>query len=115
MWYKINILEKKGAEVVKKVEIKVETDPTKLSKYCCGLNLLKTGGQEVEIKPNSEYPDWLWNLKLGKGPTLEEMEPNTLQWWSRKRRIALRHKNKLMRNQFPQPFLPKSYKNLRLL
>jgi large subunit ribosomal protein L54 len=79
------------------------------------LNLLKTGGQEVELKSDSEYPEWLWKLSLAKGPTLEEMEPNTLQWWCRKRRLALRYKNKQMRNQFPQPFLPNSYKKLRLL
>jgi len=21
-------------------------------------------GQDIEIKPDAEYPDWLWNMKL---------------------------------------------------
>ncbi len=68
----------------------------------------------MPLKPNNEYPDWLWDLKTDHGPTLEEMQPNTLEWWSRKRRIALRFKNKLMRNEFPKPFIPKKIKNMRL-
>ncbi len=106
--------EKGGAQAIKKVEIPVEKDVEKLAKFCCGLNIYKSGGEEVPIKPNSEYPEWLWELCVDKGPTLEEMEPNTLQWWSRKRRLALRYKNKLMRDEFPRPFIPKSIKNLRL-
>ena len=95
--------------------MQVETDPNKLAKFCCGLNIMKTGGSEVELKPDSEYPSWLWELSVeGRGPTLDEMQPNTLEWWTRKRRIALRYKHKLMRDQFPKPFIPKSYKNMRL-
>ena len=93
----------------------VETDPKKLVKYCCGLNILKTGGQEVELKPTSEYPEWLWELKIdGKGPSIDEMSPDTLEYWFRKRRIALRHKNKLSRRQYPEPFIPKSVTSMRL-
>ena len=73
--------EKKG-DLAKKVEMVVETDPKKLVKYCCGLNILKTGGQEVELKPTSEYPEWLWELKIdGKGPSLDEMSKDTLEYW----------------------------------
>lgn len=103
----------KGAQTQRKIELQVETDPNKLAKFCCGLNILKTGGTEVELKPNSEYPDWLWTLSLDRGPSLDEMKPDTLEYWTRKRRIALRYKNKLMRDRFPQPFIPKTYKNLR--
>lgn len=99
---------------MKKVELPVENDSKKLASYCCGLNILKTGGEEVAIKPDSEYPEWLWSLSLDKGPSLEEMDPDTMEYWARKRRIAIRHKNKLMRNQFPEPFIPKNIKNLRL-
>lgn len=95
--------------------MQVETDPEKLAKYCCGLNLLKTGGEEVMLKSDSEYPDWLWSLKIdGKGPSLDELEPDTLAWWLRKRSIALRYKNKLMKNRYPEPFIPKKIKSLRL-
>jgi large subunit ribosomal protein L54 len=85
-----------------------------LAKYCCGLNLLKKDGVEVEIKPDAEYPSWLWELSLDKGPSLDEMEPDTMEWWSRKRGIALRYKNRLMKNPYPRPFIPNKIKNLRL-
>ena len=100
--------------MLKKVEIEVEKDTHKLATYCCGLNILKTGGEEVALKPADAYPDWLWELTLGRGPTLDEMEPNTLEWWARRRRLALRYKHKLMRNQFPEPFIPEKIKKLRL-
>ncbi len=93
----------------------VETDAVKLATNCCGLNIYKTGGEDVRLKPDLEYPEWLFKLKLdGKGPDPEEMDKNTMQYWSRKRRIALREKNKLMKNRFPEPFIPKHVKNLRL-
>ena len=66
--------------MLKKLEIAVEKDTSKLAKYCCGLNLLKQGGQEVELKEDSEYPDWLWELKIdGKGPSLDEMSEETIE------------------------------------
>ena len=93
----------------------METDTEKLAKYCCGLNLLKTEGVEIELKPNSEYPQWLWELSLDKGPDLEKMDKNTLEYWTLKRNLALRYKNSLMKKQFPQPFIPKKIKNLKLV
>lgn len=54
----------KGGPVLEKYEIPVETDSKKLIKFVCGSNILKEG-QDIELKPNSEYPDWLWNLNLG--------------------------------------------------
>jgi large subunit ribosomal protein L54 len=100
---------------VKKVVLSVETDPAKLAKYCCGLNINKTGGEEVELKPDSEYPEWLFKMTLtGRGPDPEDMDKNTMQYWSRVRRLGLRHKNKMMKNQFPQPFIPKKISNMRL-
>ena len=83
-------------------------------KYCCGLNILKTGGTEVELKPDSEYPKWLYELSLDKGPDLESMDKNTLEYWTRKRNLALRYKNSLMKKQFPEAFIPKKIKNLKL-
>lgn len=54
----------KGGPVLEKSEIPVETDAKKLVNYVCGSNILKEG-QDIEIKPNTEYPDWLWNLNIG--------------------------------------------------
>jgi large subunit ribosomal protein L54 len=92
----------------------VETDVDKLVTYCCGLNTLKTDGEEVKLKPDSEYPEWLWKLTLNGAPALEDMDPDTLDYWIRKRDLALRYKNKQMKNKYPEPFLPKRITNLRM-
>lgn len=54
----------KGGPVIEKTEIPVENDAKKLVKFVCGSNILKEG-EDVELKPDSEYPDWLWNLNIG--------------------------------------------------
>lgn len=54
----------KGGPVLEKSELPVETDAKVLVKFVCGSNILKEG-QDVELKPDSEYPDWLWNLNIG--------------------------------------------------
>jgi len=96
------------------VDIPVETDTEKLAKYCCGLNIYKSEGEEVLLKPDSDYPDWLWKLSLDKGPQIEEMDQDTMEYWMRKRRLALRFKNKQSKNEFPKPFIPKKVLNMKL-
>ena len=115
--FKITILKQiteKGAAgaVIKRKDLPVETSAEKLVKFCCGLNILKTG-EEVPLKSNSEYPEWLWKLKLDGAPKPEEMDPNTLQYWKRKRRIANTYKIKMMKSRFPEPFVPLSVRNMR--
>ena len=46
-------------------EVPVETDPKKLVTLVCGTNLYAEDGKDVELKPDSEYPDWLWTLNTG--------------------------------------------------
>lgn len=46
-------------------EFPVETNPYRLVEYCCGSNIYKEG-EDVKLKPESEYPDWLWTLNTGK-------------------------------------------------
>nr|CAG4646737.1 EOG090X0KWJ [Macrothrix elegans] len=82
--------------VVEKKKLPVETDPAKLVNYVCGSNILKQG-QDIQLKPDNEYPDWLWNLRLGKPPPLEEMDQNTLAYWRRLRKVSLRRQSQLMR------------------
>lgn len=55
----------KGGPVLEKYELPVETDAKKLVKFVCGSNILKEG-QDIELKPDSEYPDWLWNLNISR-------------------------------------------------
>ncbi|KAL1404144.1 hypothetical protein pipiens_005449 [Culex pipiens pipiens] len=80
--------------VVEKKEIPVETDVNKLVSYVCGSNVLKTG-QDVKLKPDSEYPEWLWTMHVGRPLTLEEMDPDTKAYWRKLRRMALQRNNKL--------------------
>lgn len=43
----------------------VETDPEKLVNYVCGSNIMKEG-ENIKLQPDSEYPEWLWDLNTGK-------------------------------------------------
>ncbi|KAJ8890364.1 hypothetical protein PR048_009872 [Dryococelus australis] len=91
-------LGKLGPMVEKKV-LPVETDPHKLVNFVCGSNLMKEGS-DVPIKPDSEYPDWLWNLHTGKPLPLEELESDPKRYWRRLRKMALR-KNSTMKKLNP--------------
>jgi large subunit ribosomal protein L54 len=71
----------------------VETDVNKLVNYVCGTNIYKEG-EDVKIKPDSEYPSWLWTIRTGPPPSLEEMDPNTKQYWRKMRLLGLKKKNK---------------------
>lgn len=88
-------LSKLGPVMEKKV-LPVETDPERLVNYVCGSNIYKTG-EDIKIKPDSEYPEWLWNLRLGPPPTLEELDPNTKAYWKRVRKMAIRQQNRLLK------------------
>lgn len=48
-----------------------------------------------QLKPESEYPDWLWNIHIGPPLKLEEMDPNTKAYWRRVRKNACRQHNRL--------------------
>lgn len=76
----------------------VETDAEKLVNYVCGSNIYKQG-EDVKLKSDNEYPDWLWNLRVDKPPSLEEMDPNTLEYWKRLRKLAKRRDNALRKGK----------------
>lgn len=54
----------KGKAETSKVKLEVETDAHKLVNYVCGSNLMQTG-EDIKLKPDNEYPDWLWNIRTG--------------------------------------------------
>ena len=65
----------------------IETDPVKLTTTLCGGNILKEGTDPV-LKPDSEYPDWLWAMRTDRTPIhLEEMDPDTKGYWKKVRRL----------------------------
>ncbi|XP_075216026.1 mitochondrial ribosomal protein L54 [Lycorma delicatula] len=85
---------KAGGPVLEKIVLPVETDTHKIAKFVCGSNLLKEG-KDIELKPDNEYPDWLWNLHIGKPKTLEELDPETLQYWRKLRKMGMKKNNRL--------------------
>lgn len=72
----------------------VEADVNKLLKYVCGSNIYKEG-QDIELMSDSEYPDWLWTIRIGPAPPLEELDPNTKTYWRRVRKMGIKRYNKL--------------------
>lgn len=84
-----------GGGPSEKREFPVETDTKKLVNFVCGSNILKEGGQDIELKPDSEYPEWLWSLRTGPAPKLEDLDPSTKYYWLLLRRQARRQKNQL--------------------
>ncbi|XP_071560834.1 large ribosomal subunit protein mL54 isoform X1 [Temnothorax nylanderi] len=85
---------KKTLVAIEKKVLPVETDVNRLLTHVCGTNIYKEGGEDVELKPDSEYPSWLWNIRTGPPPPLEELDPNTKQYWRRLRLLGLRRNNK---------------------
>lgn len=84
----------KGGPTIEKRILPVETDVNKLVKFVCGSNIYKTG-EDIELKPDSEYPEWLWTLRTGPPPTLDELDPNSKEYWLLVRKFGRRRKNKL--------------------
>ncbi|KAM5193289.1 large ribosomal subunit protein mL54 [Mantella aurantiaca] len=76
----------KGPEVCK--------DPFILVKHVMGLNIYKTGA-DVQLKEDTEYPEWLFQLDLGPPKTLEELSPETSQYWKLVRKLHMWRNNRL--------------------
>lgn len=79
----------------RKFRLAVETDPHKLVNYCCGLNY-HIDEPPIELKPDNEYPDWLWSLRLGPELNSWEMQEGTKEYYLRLAKEG-RERNYLLR------------------
>ncbi|XP_063309383.1 large ribosomal subunit protein mL54 [Pelobates fuscus] len=80
----------KGPEICK--------DPAILTTHAMGVNIYKTG-PEVKLKDDSEYPEWLFQIDLGPPKTLEELNPDTPQYWRLLRKLHMWRNNRLAKNK----------------
>ena len=60
---------------------------------CNGANIYKDG-QDPPLKPDSEYPDWLWTLNGTKTP-LSELSTEENIYWRRVRKAKIKQQNAL--------------------
>ncbi|XP_056133440.1 39S ribosomal protein L54, mitochondrial [Lampris incognitus] len=78
--------ELKGPEVCK--------DPVKLTTYAVGINIYKQG-EDPKLKPLEEYPEWLFQLHLGPPKKLDELEPDSWEYWKVLRKENIWRANRL--------------------
>ncbi|KAE8631362.1 hypothetical protein XENTR_v10001167 [Xenopus tropicalis] len=90
------VVKSKGKGAVKEVLKGPELcrDPVILTTHAVGANIFKTG-PDVKLKEDSEYPEWLFHLELGPPKKLEELSPETPQYWRLLRKMHIWRNNRL--------------------
>ncbi|XP_032809528.1 large ribosomal subunit protein mL54 [Petromyzon marinus] len=90
----------KGKAMVKEVlmDPELSRDPEVLVSHCVGLNFLREGS-DPPLRSDSEYPPWLFELNVGPPLTLEEVEPDSMEYFRLLRKQHMWRVNKLSRHK----------------
>ncbi|XP_074597814.1 mitochondrial ribosomal protein L54 [Brevipalpus obovatus] len=87
-------------------ELPVEKDPERLVNYCCGANYF-IEGEDPKLKDDSEYPDWIWTMKIHELPHPDDHDPKSKEYWELAELEHLKRMYKLVRMQ-PKPTMTMS-------
>ncbi|XP_070817347.1 large ribosomal subunit protein mL54 [Chaetodon trifascialis] len=82
--------ELRGPEVCK--------DPVRLTTYAVGVNIFKQG-EDPQLKSPEQYPEWLFELNLGKPQKLQELDSETWHYCKRLRKENIWRFNKLQKGK----------------
>ncbi|XP_016019053.1 39S ribosomal protein L54, mitochondrial [Rousettus aegyptiacus] len=74
------------------------TDPVQLTTHAMGVNIYKEG-QDVVLKPDAEYPEWLFQMNVGPPKQLEELDPETREYWRLLRKHNIWRHNRLSKSR----------------
>ncbi|XP_038633893.1 39S ribosomal protein L54, mitochondrial [Scyliorhinus canicula] len=69
-------------------------DPAILTTHAVGVNIYKQG-KDPELRPDTEYPEWLFTLNLGPPKSLDELDPESWEYWKRIRKQHMWQHNKV--------------------
>ncbi|XP_041060668.1 39S ribosomal protein L54, mitochondrial [Carcharodon carcharias] len=69
-------------------------DPVILTTHAVGVNIYKQG-KDPELRPDTEYPEWLFTLNLGPPKSLDELDPESREYWKRIRKQHMWQHNKV--------------------
>jgi len=73
-----------------KLKLPVEKDTQILHDFVCGSHPVKEDRQDVKVGADEDYPEWLWKMHIGDPKKLHEMDPNTLEYWFKGHKLALK-------------------------
>ncbi|XP_067871947.1 large ribosomal subunit protein mL54 [Heterodontus francisci] len=73
-------------------------DPVILTTHAVGVNIYKQG-QDPELQPDTEYPEWLFTLNLGPPKSLDELDPESWEYWKRIRKQHMWQHNKIRKGK----------------
>ncbi|CAG9537230.1 unnamed protein product [Cercopithifilaria johnstoni] len=89
-----------GSKIIAEKEDKsfIDLNTEKLCTHVC-VNYLIEGGEDPKILPDSEYPTWLFELKLERKKELEDLDPEVDGWlyWRAYRLRQLRQTHRIER------------------